>query len=148
MSPLTPFRTCFSVTCPRLDENDGINRASSTGWMRFPWAVAVAKSGTWTRGRGHGDWCLETRDWGRGDVISGKWGRGERDFGEAVSLPRISKLTSPRPRVPASPMSRPHTSPILRPHASPRPTSPNTCPRVPVPLFVTAIFLGCFDVTE
>ena len=25
MSSLHPFRTCFSVTCPRLDENDGNN---------------------------------------------------------------------------------------------------------------------------
>ena len=24
LSRLRPFRTCFSVTCPRLDENDGI----------------------------------------------------------------------------------------------------------------------------
>ena len=30
MSCLHPVRTCFSVTCPRLDENDG-TKNSSTG---------------------------------------------------------------------------------------------------------------------
>ena len=49
MSRLQPLRACFPVTCPRLDENDGIiaveNRGKeSASWYimkNFPWIDVV-----------------------------------------------------------------------------------------------------------